>query len=978
MDEILGESNSKSDSTQLIENSTKNKLLKTICSSINKLFSKSSETQSNTNRQYIKFFLVQLIVFFQYTSLLWHDNMGFLSWSEFKIYWKFLGFFRFDTIFQDLNQKSSILLVFVAVEYSSFVLSAYFCFSSIMKKSQVSFLNWILKKILIIKYCLMFYPFSIIFLTGFFNSLGETLAKGGAYPVLNLFNCGFCFVFNLFSNALVILFDCEIDHGVNGKDILGKTTCMVDAKSGAVDLFIVVLYCLLPSDRIQVIHSVAFILKLWISANYLIYIPYFSKLSNQLIFCRTMAESILAMLFASNYFINNSEFLLLSSLLILPLTSISMFSLMNFRYSIIDPKLKTLNTSLFEVKIRQNLFKTSTPDSTLITKFNKLLKKDYLLKGNKNLLSIWLSYYCLNALKDHRLAFIKLSQANKGTFSIEAYIHELKLRKCLKSRYLDQLEDLFFLEYILKLNEAKDLDEIICEIYIEFSTEITSKSPSKSKLKRLAHALDSKMQKVQKYYLSLTEKFPNGVEAFRLYKSFLNEIKVKEDGDLRLKNLSPNDYKDFNYFDDSNGIMLVSGEIEDLGKIVYANSCFAMMMRTSMSSLVGTDLNSIIPYPYNIGHNGTLIRYAQFCNTSQLRFPGSLFLKTEKGFLVEFNFKITCVSSNHCIFYLVVAKEIENQQICVLLSHSGLIYSYSESFLALFQDSPCLENRSIEELIPELKFSDLPLNNPVTFKIESVSFHFIKSTRIIAGIEMNLLYIVRTHNALISVMKQALNDKVENSEISVSIRRPSNVGVEAKTRVKFNNAEKELKTELPSMDESQVLKDGYTEDIKMEKKSSRVKQMKMKRLEVYLNRSMKYMKNIKIVFIGFVILILATSAANLVLIKSRVDFFEGNLLRDLFLDYINLLQSVSTSVEYIESGVLVNENLKMLDLLYQNSSNLNKDINKYKDNYSNCPCFPSSFSDNSIYFFENYENSYISKWNLFETIKLFRSYVSFI
>lgn len=978
MDEILRESNSKSENTQLIEKTTKTKLLKSTFSSINKLFSKASETQSKTNHQYIKFFLVQLIVFFQFTSLLWHDEMGFLSWSEFKIYWKFLGFFRIDTIFQDLNQENSILLVFVAIEYSSFVLSAYFWFCSIMKKNQLSFFNWVLKKILIIKYCLMFYPFSVVFLTGFFRSLDETLVGTGAYSVLNLFNCGFCFVFNIFSHVLVMFFDCEIDHGTKDKDVLAKTSCMIDFKSGVVDFFIVFLYCLLPDGRIQVIHSVAFILKLWISANYLIYIPYFSKLSNQLVFCRTMAESILAMLFTSNYFINNSEFLLLSSLLILPLTSISTFSLMHFRYSKIDLKLKTLNISLFEIKIRQNLFNTTTPERNLISKFNKLQKKGYLLKGNKSLLSIWLSYYCLNSLKDHRLAFIKLSQANKGTFSIEAYIHELKLRKYLKTRYLDQLEDLFFLEYILKLNQAKDLDEFICEIYIEFSTEITSKSPSKSKLKRLAHALDSKMKKVQKYYLSLCEKFPNGVEAFRLYKSFLNEIKVKEDGDLKIKGLSPNEYKDFNYFDDSNGIMLVSGEIEDLGKIVYVNSCFAMMMRTSMCSLIGTDLNTIIPYPYNIGHNATLIRYAQFCNTSQLRFPGSLFLKTEKGFLVEFNFKITCVSSNHCIFYLVVAKEIENQQICVLLSHSGLIYSYSENFLALFPDSLSLENHSIEELIPGLKYSNLPLNTPVDIKIESINFHFIKSKRIIAGIEMNLLYLVKNHNALISVMKQTLNFKTEYSEIAFSIRRPSNVGIEAKGHVKFMSADKEFKTELPSMEESQALKEGYTEDIKLEKEVSRVKQMKMKRLEVYLNRSMRCMKNIKIVFAGFVILILVTGAANLVFIKKRVDFFQDNLLRDFFLDYINLLQSVSTSVEYVEAGVLKNENLEIISFLYQNSSSLNKDIYKYKDNYSNCPFFPSSFSDNSIYFFENYENSYRSKFNLFEAIKLFRSYVSFI
>ena len=975
----MQESKIKSQNSQILEKSTKSELPKKIFLSLIHLFSKHSETQIKPNLQYFKFFVVQVIVFFQYTSLLWHEEMGFLAWSEFKWYWKILGYFRIDNIFKDLGQKNSMLFGFSAVEYTGLALSGYFLFCSIMKKHQMSFFNWILKKNLNLKSCFLFFPFCIVFLTGVLDNFRGVAGGGGIYLALNLVNCAVCFVFHIFGKVVVIFFDCDVNHGVRDKEMLGKSTCMIDVKSTAVDLFLVLLYCLLPFDRIQVIHIFAFILKFWLSANYLIYIPFFNRLSNQLIFCRIAAESILALLFVSNYFINDSEFLLLSSLLIIPLTTFSTFSLMHLRYSKIDSKLKTLNISLFEIKIRQNLCNVQTPDRKLILKFNKLQKKDFLLTGNKSLLSIWLSYYCINSLKDYRLAFIKLSQANKVSFSIEAYILELKLRKFLKSKYLNQLEDLFFLEYILKLNNAKDLDEHICEIYIDFSTEITSKNPSKSKLKRLAHDLDSKLKKVQKSYLNLCEKYPNGVEAFRLYKSFLNEIRVKAEGGLKIKGLDVHDFKEFNYFDDSNGIMLVSGELEDLGKIIYANSGFAMMMRTSTCSLIGSDLNSLIPYPFNIGHNNTLIRYSQFCNNSQLRFPGSLFLKTEKGFLVEFNLKITCVSSNHCIFYLVVAKEIENQQICVLLSHSGLIYSYSENFLPLFPSSLSLENHSIEEIIPGLKFCSLPINNPVNFKIESESLHMIKSKRVIAGIEMNLIYIVKTQSALNQVMKQALHDTVEVNEGNVPVRRVSNLEIETKSKVKFLNSMKENKTDFVSGEESHGLKKGYTEDIKVEKDNSRLKQMKLRRLEVDLFRSMKCMKKIKIVFIGFVFLLLVTSAVNLAFFKKRVDYFGENSLRDLFLDYINLIQSVCISVEYVESAeseVLAGENIKTLNLLYGNSSSLNEDIYKYTDHYNDCPYFPVSFSENSIYFYEDDEISFKSKLNLFETIKLFRYYVS--
>ena len=978
MDETVQESKTKSQSSQILQKSTKSKLLTKIFLSIIQLFSKHLETQVKPNLQYFKFFLLQLIVFFQYTSLLWHEEMGFAAWSEFKWYWKVLGYFRIDNIFRDLGQNNSMLFGFCAVEYSGLALSGYFLFCCIMKKDQISLFNWMLKNNLILKSSFLFYPFCIVFLNGFLVSFTGTADGGGIYLALNLVNCVVCFVVHVFAKFLVIFFDCDVNHGARDKDMLSKSTCMVDVRSCAVDLCIVALYCLLPAGMIQIIHVIAFILKLWLSANYLIYLPFFNPLSNQLIFCRTAAESILALLFVSAYFINDSEFLLLSSLLIIPLTTISTFNLMHLRYSKIDPNQKTLNVSLFELKIRQKLFDIRTPDRNLISEFNKLQKKYFLLTGNKSLLSIWLSYYCINSLKDYRLAFIKLSQANKVSFSIETYILELKLRKRLKSKYLNQLEDLYFLKYILKLNHAKDLDEYICEIYIEFSTEITSKNPSKSKLKRLARDLDSNLIEVQKSYLSLCEKYPNGVETFRLYKSFLDEIRVNAEGDLRIKIPDLNDFQDFNYFDDNNGIMLVSGELEDLGKIIYANSGFAMMMRTSTSSLIGSDLNSLIPYPYNIGHNNTLIRYSQFCTNSQLRFPGSLFLKTEKGFLVEFNFKITCVSSNHCIFYLVVAKEIENQQICVLLSQSGLIYSYSENILSLFPNSVNLENHLIEDLVPGLNFLNLPLNYPVNFKIELENFYFIKSKRIIAGVEIILIYIVKTQSALNEVMKQASHDKVENSEVNVLISRTSNVEIETRGRIKFLNSPKDSQTDIHSEEENQPLKKGYTLDIKFEQNNTRVKEMKLRKLEVDLNKSLKFLKQIKIVFIGFFLLFLATSAVNLTFFKRRVDYLRDDSLRDLFLDYINLIQSVSTSVEYIESGILVEENFASISVLYQNSTNLNKDIYKYRDHYNDCPYFPESFSGNSIFFYENNETSFKHKLNLFETIKIFRSYVRVI
>jgi hypothetical protein len=493
--------------------------------------------------------------------------------------------------------------------------------------------------------------------------------------------------------------------------------------------------------------------------------------------------------------------------------------------------------------------------------------------------------------------------------------------------------------------------------------------------------LDRNLNRVEKSYRKLCLKYPDGVESAKLFQSFLEDIRLNQDGErVKKANALVNEVRELNYFDDTNGILIVSGEVEDLGKIIYTNPYFAMMMRTTSSSLIGSDLNSLIPYPYTIGHNNTLIRYVRTCSTSQLRFPGSLFMRTEKGHLVEFNFKISCISSNHCIFYLVVAREIENNQSCVLLSSEGFIYSTSENFSKLLKTKEeTFENTQIQELVPGLHLKSLPLNQAVKINLEEGPCYVIRSIRIIANVEMNLLYFVSTSKALEEVMKQTSKEQKVIIKTDHSFRHHSKIEVEEKSRVKFEslNIKESSVSEIGIQDETKIEKQGLTENLKSKPKHEKVKEVKLRTLELMLTRSLSCIQKIKVIFMLFIFFMLVGSSVVLVFYKKQTEFYKNEQLTQRFLGYMDTLQKVSILTGYIQIGVLVNENIEKLEYILQDTKNLGQDLSSSFKDYEACSSLPSSFTENSVFFFEIDSDLYENRYNLFDTIKRFRYYVSF-
>lgn len=69
--------------------------------------------------------------------------------------------------------------------------------------------------------------------------------------------------------------------------------------------------------------------------------------------------------------------------------------------------------------------------------------------------------------------------------------------------------------------------------------------------------------------------------------------------------------------------------------------------------LVGLDINSFIPYPYNIDHGKHIKKFVKLSKTSYIKFPAHLFLSDYFGFLVECQIEIKSAVRKDESYFLV-------------------------------------------------------------------------------------------------------------------------------------------------------------------------------------------------------------------------------------------------------------------------------------------------------------------------------------
>lgn len=321
-------------------------------------------------------------------------------------------------------------------------------------------------------------------------------------------------------------------------------------------------------------------------------------------------------------------------------------------------------------------------------------------------------YFCIEVLEDRKLACVKLTNLLRPGFDIEAMYYEYCVRAMLnKKRY--KSEELNYLEYRLYLEEVKQLDQLVTIKAYQMWHEFGLNKPSEDNLMKYFAEIDGLIDVVKERYDKLMQSFPEAPYIYELYSSFLKVVlndneasqsvlvkltKLNGKNELEEQNKS---LKNFSYFDENNGILIVDTDPGNFGKIAYANQRAEGIFGMPVGSFIGSDLNSFIPPPYNKNHREVMLNFVRTCKSTQLEHPYNLFVFTHSGFLKDCSLvaKITAVNT-YPIFLVAVVDRPVTKEIAII-DEEGIIHCHTlglPSHLGLSYNR--LDGMKISEFLP--------------------------------------------------------------------------------------------------------------------------------------------------------------------------------------------------------------------------------------------------------------------------------------
>lgn len=841
----------KNDSTKKLFLDHQSKSLKIFYSSMAKVF-ELNENSTSFRASRLYFLLLYMILYCQFSSLQWRPGMTVYGWSSYASYWQVLSFSRIDTLIYKLNAQFPAYLLLSSTIYITFAHLLIIFGFALKKKTPPKIICLSAGKLLKLESTFLLIPiltfYSILLSQSINYSQFYENDKKLQLDFIYIVNTCICIILHLFHVIITEYMSVELRHSYSHKIFEAKASCATDIKRVISRVIIIQLYSYFSLDSIAWLHILCCAVCGWLGSMYVIYVPYYNRAPNFITFTKICCEFVTSLSFLIAEYLDSSAFLLLFNIFVVPLIGYLSIEIFEWRFK----KLENIefekidNYLILELFLRNELSK-SEGNLEVIEKFTRFSTNK---TRDLGLIAIWECNYCIYSIKDFRLAYIKLAKVSKTGFSVETSFQEYKCFKYLKDNSFDLLEDLNFLNYIFKLTRAKQADRMIAKLYVQFLTEIVSSDPSILVLENFMSGIYRELKSLKRSYESLCTKYPKGNECRKLWTTFNEDIFEYADP-LSISRLKFNQtdkilIKVINYFDESNGIMLVSAEKETSGTILYVNDQFARLVEGSVHTLTGTQLNNFIPIPYSNDHNFLLIDYANRCKTSAVEFPSSLFLLTERGFLVECYLSISCASLSCHTFYLVLTKKITINRQIAIVNEEGLIYDHSENLKFFIKSERAIYRKSfIQEYLTNLDMKSLQASVPHEYKDNLHNFFIIKTIKVIGKSSITILNFVKDEQGLTEFVELEKTEIVEENDLTLFNTIKNNI---EKGKVRFDR-------EDPGDENTEYF--HILEEKEKEKTKSDSSGIKLDGIVVSMNKGLfygiKFVKLFKWMMIGIVI-----------------------------------------------------------------------------------------------------------------------------
>jgi PAS domain-containing protein len=506
----------------------------------------------------------------------------------------------------------------------------------------------------------------------------------------------------------------------------GKAYASLDVLSLTINFMTVFLHVTLFEISSELFYGISSVLHTFSAASYIFYMPYFKQRTN---FTKSaLHSSVVCMIFIITVasYTSKGFFLLLGFLTLLPAHLTFVHHLLVKREEYLKSlNMEDLNSEFqFELFFRFKLEKTSEPES-LMTVFSRFSENFH--SKVSNLYYVWLAYFCLDYMKDERLALVKLTQTK---FSKSSLSGDFEIFKCqamigdinLKYKDLAQVQCSMNLEKIIKY-EGRFFEE-----FLYFLQIISKPSVYSPQVRKQVEVVNVLMKKLNEKYNEFIKLFPEFFQTLSNYPEFVKKI-IGDEKKAKLL-VSQQEYlKDKNsesFFSHNIGIVLISAELKDIGQILFANRIAFDLLGTSSTHLLGRSINDFVPKPFDRNHNFYLARHSTSCSDVHLSFPEEFIILNEQGFLMEVNLNIFMASVNTQNVYVMKFKKRDRRREIAIVDLSGNIFSHSELFgYYLGIQAKFLGNVNIKNVLEDLDLEKLRNERFLLYQLKRLTVAFM-------------------------------------------------------------------------------------------------------------------------------------------------------------------------------------------------------------------------------------------------------------
>ena len=354
----------------------------------------------------------------------------------------------------------------------------------------------------------------------------------------------------------------------------------------------------------------------------------------------------------------------------------------------------------------------------------KIMNK-YTEKNKNQLVIVMQAYYCSDVLADYELALLKIETAKFG-FDFSTNFHIYKCRENLQKINKKLSESLKLCLFLDQFCITKSKDAELCESLKFLFKMILDPSKSLPELKKNIMSSCLLIKETQKNYSKLFKIAPNSKMVLELYGSFLLDIMQdrekgtklinrEHDVSMRCKTLK----KKFKNYINENPIFITSGNEENFGKIIYANTKALDILEQTEESILDCNLFHFVPDVFQKLHKFHLKYFINHCTSTLIVCNAFNFLNVN-GFLVECNLNIECVAYNGLINFVCVLEYLcTNHRQTVLIDSKGMILLHSKNFPKLFGiDAASVQGDILSQYLTTVDYTALS-----TYKVHKVSIN---------------------------------------------------------------------------------------------------------------------------------------------------------------------------------------------------------------------------------------------------------------